>query len=378
MTNPSTPIRILIAGGGTGGHVLPAIAVIEELRERGTNMELLWVGSHKGVEGSFAEEQGIPFQAIQTGKMRRYFDLENVKDIFRIPIGFVQAFPLLKRFQPDVIFATGSNVGVPTILANLRRVPVLTHEQTAQVSNSSKISAKLAHRFACSYEETAAVARTMHDSVVVTGNPVRRSLLNGSRQQGLDHFDLRADLPVVFVTGGARGASAINERIETMLPDILDVTQIIHQTGPTEANPDFDRLQKLKESLPEQLRKRYQVRDMIRNEMADVYATANLVIGRAGAGTVAELAYLGIPALLIPLGGTWGDEQRKNAAILANAGAAIILEQAQTSAEQLEAMIRELIANPQRLEEMSSNARSISHGNAAANVADELLKLAGR
>lgn len=378
MSTPQYPLRLLIAGGGTGGHVLPAIAVVEELRRQDIPMEILWVGSHKGVEKDFAVEQNIPFRAIQTGKLRKYFSLENILDAARVPIGIVQAFFALRSFKPDVIFATGSNVSVPTVVANLKRVPILTHEQTAQVSISNKTSARFVHRFACSYEATAKIARGLHNDVVVTGNPVRTSLQAGTKENAINAFGLRADLPLLFVTGGARGASAINERIEAMIPGILEVTQIVHQTGPADANPDFARLNALRDSLPVELKVRYQVRDMIRAEMADLYAAADLVIGRAGAGTVAELAFTGTPAILIPLGGTWGDEQRKNAALLKDVGGALVMEQSDTSAAQLEAEVRNLITHPLRLRTMAEAAASIGRTDAAANVVNEILDLAGR
>ena len=378
MTPASKPLRIIIAGGGTGGHVLPAIAVIEELRRREIAMDLLWIGGAKGVEQSFASEQEIPFRAVQTGKLRRYLSLDNAMDMLRIPVGIVQAWSIVRSFKPDVIFGTGGSVSVPTVIAGHRSAPVLTHEQTAQVGISNKIASKFVDVFACSYEETAAIARTMHKNVVVTGNPVRRSLMEGNKERGLATFGMSDAMPLLFVTGGARGASAINERIEAMLPAILEVTQIIHQTGPADANPDYARLSALRDSLPEHLRARYQVRDMIRGEMADIYAAAHLVIGRAGAGTVAELTYTGTPAILIPLGGTWGDEQRKNAALLGSAGAALVLEQNETPATALKQHIFELMTDPPRLAEMAANAKALGRGDAAANVADELLKLANR
>ena len=378
MSSTNKPIRILIAGGGTGGHVLPAISVIEELRSRDIAMELLWIGGHKGVERGFAEERGIPFVAIQTGKLRRYLSLENMMDMLRLPVGTVQAWNAVRKFKPDVIFGTGGSVSVPTVIAGHRRAPLLTHEQTAQVGISNRIAARFAHRFAVSYEETAQVARTMHDDVVITGNPVRRSLMEGDKARGLATFGMTDRLPLLYVTGGARGASPINERIEALLPGILEVTQIIHQTGPADANPDFARLSKLREQLPAHLQDRYQLREIIRGEMANIYAAADLVIARAGAGTVAELTYTGTPAIIIPLGGTWGDEQRKNAALLANGNAAIVMEQNETSPERLEEKIFDIIGNPQKLQKMAANAKALGRGDAAANVADELLRLAGR
>lgn len=375
---PNTPLRLLIAAGGTGGHVLPAVAVIEELHARDMPLELLWIGSHKGVERDIAASQGIPFAAIQTGKLRRYLALETVTDMLRLPVGLVQAFLKVRRFRPDVIFSTGGNVSVPTVVAGSRLAPILTHEQTAQVGIANKIAARFAQRFAASYDETAEIARGMHDHVVVTGNPVRASLALGLASRGWKHFGLRPGLPVIFVTGGARGASAINERIEALLPDLLETVQVVHQAGPASANDDAARLAALRASWPSYLQERYVVREFLGPEIADLYAIADLVIGRAGAGTVAELAYLGKPAILIPLPGTWGDEQRKNAAILAKNDAAVVLEQAESSAEDLRKAIDDLVSDPIRRERMTANALRVSRPDAASRLVDEILSLTGR
>jgi UDP-N-acetylglucosamine--N-acetylmuramyl-(pentapeptide) pyrophosphoryl-undecaprenol N-acetylglucosamine transferase len=374
---PRSPLRLLIAAGGTGGHVLPAIAVIEELRARGVPLEILWIGSHKGVERDIAGSQGIRFATIQTGKLRRYLALETVTDMLRLPVGLAQAFLQVHRFKPDVIFSTGGNVSVPTVVAGSRMAPILTHEQTAQVGIANKIAARFAKRFAASYDETAEIARTLHDHVVVTGNPVRASLAGGKASRAWAHFGLTPGLPVIFVTGGARGASAVNERIEALLPGLLDRAQVVHQAGPASANDDAARLATLRESWPEDYRKRYVVTEFLGPEIADLYAIADIVIGRAGAGTVAELAFLGKPSILIPLPGTWGDEQRKNAAVLVRNDAAIVLEQADTDAATLGEAIESLLDDPTRRDQMGANASKVSRPDAAARLADELLALAG-
>jgi UDP-N-acetylglucosamine--N-acetylmuramyl-(pentapeptide) pyrophosphoryl-undecaprenol N-acetylglucosamine transferase len=374
---PRSPLRLLIAAGGTGGHVLPAVAVIEELRARAVPLDILWIGSHKGVERDIAGSQGIRFAAIQTGKLRRYLALETVTDMLRLPVGLAQAFLQVHRFKPDVIFSTGGNVSVPTVVAGSRMAPILTHEQTAQVGIANKIAARFAKRFAASYDETAEIARTLHDHVVVTGNPVRASLAGGKASRAWAHFGLTPGLPVIFVTGGARGASAVNERIEALLPGLLDRAQVVHQAGPASANDDAARLATLRESWPEDYRKRYVVTEFLGPEIADLYAIADIVIGRAGAGTVAELAFLGKPSILIPLPGTWGDEQRKNAAVLVRNDAAIVLEQADTDAATLGEAIESLLDDPTRRDQMGANASKVSRPDAAARLADELLALAG-
>lgn len=369
--------RLVIAGGGTGGHVLPAISVIEELRRRQVPVELLWIGSHTGVEREVAASAGVPFAAIQTGKLRRYVSVKTATDMFRIPVGYVQARRLLRGFHPDVLYSTGGNVSVPSALAAARTTPILTHEQTAQIGIANRIVGRVADVFAVTFAQTADQARTHSKHVVVTGNPVRASLRAGDAERGRAAWDMSPDLPLIYVTGGARGASPLNDRLAAILPDLLRETQVIHQAGPAAANGDAASLDAARATWPADIRDRYRVMEFITNGIADVYAAADLVIGRAGAGTVCELAFLGKPSILIPLPGTWGDEQRKNASMLANAGAAIVLEQDDATPERLRTTIAELLHDPDRLRAMGAAARSVGRDDAAARLTDELLALAG-
>lgn len=375
----SRPLRLAIAGGGTGGHVLPAIAVVEEIRRRDLPVELLWIGGHTGVERDIAEANDIPFTAIQTGKLRRYFALKTFTDLARIPFGIGQGFAKVRAFQPDVIFSTGGAVSFPTVFAGARLAPILTHEQTAQIGVSNKMASRFADVFAVAFEETATLARQRHQRVVVTGNPTRSSILGGSREAGLARYGFSDELPVLYVTGGAQGATPINRRLEPLLPELLNEVQILHQAGPAAAeNDDVRHMRELQATWPEELKSRYRVEAFIREEIADVYAMTSLVLARAGAGTVAELARIGLPSILLPLPGTWGDEQRKNAELLANAGGAVVLKQADTTPEVLRDTILQLVRDRDGLAAMGTAASSIGDPQAASNLLDELLKLAGR
>ena len=377
-SHASRPLRMIIAGGGTGGHCLPAVAVVEEIRRRDRPVELLWIGGHTGVEREIAESNDIPFTAIQTGKLRRYLSVQTFTDMLRIPVGVTQAYQHVRSFRPDVIFGTGGAVSFPTVFAGSRMAPILTHEQTAQIGVSNKLAARFADVFAVAFDETARLARQRHHRVVVTGNPVRSSILNGSREAGLQRYGFNADLPVLYVTGGARGASPLNTRIEALLPDLLEHVQILHQAGPASANGDVARLRALRETWPDRLKRRYHVEEFIRNEIADVYAMASLVFARSGAGTVTECGRVGLPSVMIPLPGTWGDEQRKNAALLENVGAAVVIEQSDATPERLRSVILELVSSPERLETMSAAAKQIGDPEAASKLLDELLSLAKR
>lgn len=378
MTDMTRPIRMVIAGGGTGGHVLPAVAVIEELRRRSVHFEGLWIGGHKGVEREIAKANNVPFAAIQTGKLRRYVAVQTLTDAMRLPIGLAQAWHQVRSFAPDVMYSTGGAVSVPTVVAGSRRVPVLTHEQTAQIGLANKTACRFAKTFAVGFEETAKLARHRHSNVVVTGNPVRSSLATGSAERGRAFARFSAGLPVVYVTGGALGASPLNQRVESSLEALLEHAQVLHQVGPASANNDFARLQARRSQLPERLAARYKVVEFVGDELPDVYAMADLVVARSGAGTVSELGYLGLPAVLMPLPGTWGDEQRKNARILGEVGAAVVIDQSDATPDRLQDEIASLVADRARLASMSVAARGTSRPDAASRLVDELLKLAGK
>ncbi len=375
MTDKSHGMRLVIAGGGTGGHVLPALAVLEELSSRDVLADALWIGSREGVERQTAEDAGIHFVEIPTGTLRRYVSLRNLTDAARVPLGIHAARRTLQAFHPTVILSTGGFVSVPTVVAARSIAPVLTHEQTAILGLATRINARFADVLAVSHAQTAAAAQRIHRHVVVTGNPVRPMLARGDRPRGLAWLGFDDALPVLFVTGGARGASPINRRIAAMLPSLLDHAQVVHQTGPAVANDDAASMSRLRDRLPDELRARYRVFPFIRDELPDVYATASLVIGRSGAGTIAELAFLGLPSILIPLPATGGDEQVVNARILADAGAGVAIPQSDASPDRLMSEIRCLLSDPQRRARMSDSARAVARPNAAADMADALIAL---
>lgn len=371
-------LRLVIAGGGTGGHVLPAVAVVEELRARGALRDALWIGSHGGVEAEAARDAGIPFRPIQTGKLRRYLSIHTLTDAARVPVGCVQARRAVARFHPDIIFSTGGFVSVPTVAACKGLAPILTHEQTATIGLATRIDARFADVLAVSWDASLPAARAIHRRVVVNGNPVRSSIMGGSAAAAHSRWGFSPDLPLVYVTGGARGASPLNQRIASLLPGLLERCQVLHQTGPTSANGDHAALVAAAATWPDHLRARYRPVEFVRDGLADLYAACDLVVGRAGAGTVSELAAVGIPSILVPLPGAGGDEQTRNARLLADAGGAVLLQQVDATPERLGREISALLDDPARRARMAAAARSVGKRDAAARLADELLSLAGR
>ena len=369
-------IRMVIAGGGTGGHLQPAVGAVEELRARGVDLDLLWIGSHDGAERAAAESVGARYAAIATGKFRRYLDLKTFVDTGRVPAGILQARRVLTAFKPDLVFSTGSFVSVPTVLASRGVAPVLSHEQTTVIGLATRINLRFSDVLALTFASTERRLKGFRGRVVVTGNPVRASLLTGDADRGRAAFGFSAETPVLFVTGGARGASPINTRVAELLPDLLETAQVLHQTGPAGANDDAAMMRARQAEWPEHVRGRYVVREFIGEELADVYAMADVVVGRAGAGSVAQIGVLGTPTILIPLVPTGGDEQTLNARSLADVGGAMLLAQSEASPERLRKEITSLLGDPTRRAAMRAAALSVGKPEAAARLADELLRLA--
>jgi UDP-N-acetylglucosamine--N-acetylmuramyl-(pentapeptide) pyrophosphoryl-undecaprenol N-acetylglucosamine transferase len=368
--------RIVIAGGGTGGHVQPAIAVIEEIERRGQPVELHWIGSSTGLEREEAASRGIPYYVIETGKFRRYKSLSTIPDSVRVPAGTVQARMILRKLRPDVVFSTGGFVSVPSVVASWRIAPAITHEQTATVGLANQINSRFARMTALSFADAADHCPVSGDRIAVTGNPVRASLASGDRDNAFQRFGFDPEVPLLFVTGGARGSSPLNIRVEAVLSQLLDVTQIIHQTGPEAHSHDFLRLVALRDALTPERQKRYRVVEYVREEMPDIYASASLFLCRSGAGIVTEMAAMGMPSILIPLPGSGGNEQQRNATVLGRIGAALVLDQNDANPERLLAEVQRLLESPDELESMGRQAKQAAVPDAAARMTDLILAFA--
>jgi UDP-N-acetylglucosamine--N-acetylmuramyl-(pentapeptide) pyrophosphoryl-undecaprenol N-acetylglucosamine transferase len=371
-----TPLRIAIGGGGTGGHTFPALATLDALA-RLAELDILWIGSRGGTERLVARERGLRFRWIPTGKLRRELTPRTLVDLALIPLGVAGAYYTMRTFRPDIVFATGGYVSVPVVIgAWLACLPIVIHEQTAVAGLATRIAAPFADVVAISWESTRAHLRAR--TIVHTGLPIRRDLLGGDADRARRHLGLTDDLPIVYITGGALGAHAINETVRQSLPQLLAMTQLVHQCGPASVNGDLPRLQQARAQLPEYLQRRYVVRERFNDELADIYAAAHLVIGRAGASTVAEIAALGKPALFIPLPGARGDEQTANARLLADRGAAIIVPQEEFTPCHLVELVRHLLDDPAQLRAMGELGRSLVIPDAAERLAMLILRVAHR
>ena len=379
-------IKLLITGGGTGGHVTPALATIEAVRARapGTDWmpKFLYVGSKHGVEQGLAEAAGIPFVGVESGKLRRavsvrgLLTVKNLADALRVPVGIWQAMGEVRKFRPDAVLATGGYVSVPTVIAaGLLGRPVLIHEQTVQIGLANKIAARFATRIALTFADAAQeLPESLRSKTFVTGNPVRPVIFGGDKDRTIERFGFDTSdnsLPTVYVTGGALGAKSINQAVVDCLPGLLESCRIVHQCG----RQDGEKMAAVKSTLPPNLARRYWVVPFVGDEIADIFALCDLIVGRSGAGTVTEAAAVGKPALFIPLVPTGGDEQTRNAQRSVDAGAAKILPSRELSGPRLLPEIAGLLADPDRSTVMGQAALTLATPNAAFDLADALLAL---
>ncbi|WP_329562331.1 UDP-N-acetylglucosamine--N-acetylmuramyl-(pentapeptide) pyrophosphoryl-undecaprenol N-acetylglucosamine transferase [Kitasatospora sp. NBC_01266] len=381
------PFRLVVTGGGTGGHTYPALTAVRALERRlaaaGRRLEVLWVGTSDGLEARVAAEENIPFRAVATGKIRRsgnplkMASAANLKDMGRVPLGVAQARSIVADFAPEVVLATGGYVAVPVgLAARICRRPLVVHEQTVRLGLANRGLARAASCFAVSSASTLEfLPEAARGTAVVTGNPVRPQLLAGRAEGaievlGLDGFD--RSLPTVYVTGGAQGSQQINDLVAGCLPWLLERANVIHQCGPA----NLEGLRQGAVSLPPGLACRYLVTGFVKAELPDVLALADVVVSRSGAGTIAELTALGKAAVLVPLATSAGGEQEHNARHLHQSGAAVALL-GRATAQVLRDALAPLLADRTVRDQVAQRAREQGRPDAAERLVDVLLSAAG-
>lgn len=278
--------RIVLTGGGTAGHVTPNIALIAKLKEVGYDIH--YIGSYSGIEKELIEKIGIPYYGISSGKLRRYFDIKNFTDPFKVMKGYSEAKKLMKRLSPDVVFSKGGFVAVPVVIAAHRRhIPVLIHESDMTPGLANKICIPAAERVCANFPETENYLP--QGKAVVTGTPIRKELFAGNKIKGLEFCSFTANKPVIMVIGGSTGAAAVNEAVRDLLPTLLKQFQVVHLCGKGKTDGAYSHLDG------------YVQFEYISSELPDIFAAADLVISRAGANAICELLALKKPNILIPL-----------------------------------------------------------------------------
>ncbi|MBN2553879.1 MAG: undecaprenyldiphospho-muramoylpentapeptide beta-N-acetylglucosaminyltransferase [Spirochaetales bacterium] len=346
---------IVVAGGGTGGHVYPVLATLDEL----SDLRIVWIGSGSVLERRILEGRQLRYYAIPTGKLRRYFSLLNLIDLFKIAAGFLASAAILLREKPCLVFSKGGYVSVPPVAAaRCLRIPSLTHESDLRPGLATRINARFSDSILVSFPTSAGYfdAR-FRGKVVHTGNPVRRSLFDGDRAEGRRLVGCPREQPVLLVLGGSLGAAAINRLVLQALERLRTACFVVHQLG----------AEHYRDSRPEN---GYFPAAYFDEELPHILAAADLVLCRSGANTLWELAALGKPSVLVPLprGSSRGD-QIENAAFFEQAGAAVVLQQQGLDQQRLSEVVLHLLGNADKLERMAKRASELGSSDAAGRIA---------
>lgn len=347
---------IVFTGGGTGGHVYPGIAVLQALRSAvGPDFRFVWMGSQAGIERTIAEGLGLEYRCIATGKLRRYFDWKNITDLGRIVLGYFQARRHLRELKPVFVFSKGGFVSVPPVkAARSLGIPVYSHESDLDPGLATRLNLGASRLVFCAYPESVDhFPEAARSKVVVTGNPVRPELFQGDRDWIRRTWTVPAGAKILLVLGGSLGARQVNQLVADSLSRLEGLVFVVHQTGNQwEALADTPW---------------YTSRPFFATEMPHLYAGADLILGRSGAGTLWEAAATGVPLVLLPLGAGSRGDQVRNAELFAARGAARVLGP-DDGPDALAAALRTFLDQP----EAYADARSALGGFDAAGAAQRI------
>ncbi len=363
-------MKILFAGGGSGGSVLPLLALEEELESRGViskKEDCLWIGTRRGPEETIVKIYKIPFQKIFSGKIRRYWSLKNVTDPFFIFLGFLESLWHVFRFQPDIVLSVGGFVSVPVIWAAwIFRKKILIHQQDRRMGLANWMVVWCADRITVTLEESLKDFPT--EKTIFTGNAVRSSIFDGSRERARKYFHIETEFPVLLITGGGTGARHVNEIITEAAGEIVEFAEIIHLTGKGK-KVFFQKAHLQKYPL---LIKRYRQYEFLNQEMKDALAIAEIIISRAGMSTLSELSLLQKSAIIVPLPGT---HQEENARAFANKNAIVLCEEKNFSPKKIIQEVKELLENSARRDKLRENIIKMMPHNGTQKIVELIVQL---
>lgn len=365
--------RIVLTGGVSGGHTYPLVAVAREIRHQVPDAQFLFLGPKGKFEVVAMREEGITARYLITGKWRRYFSFLNFVDLFRIPIGFLQSLWHLFWFMPDAVFSKGGSASVPVVVAAwLYRIPILLHDSDAKSGAANRFCARFATRVAIAYENVRADFPA--SKIALTGNPVRQEMMQGDVARGIEAMHLRIDLPTILVIGGSQGAQAINRHILEILPALLEQNiQVVHQTGESNLEGVVRAVTDFGINVSESLYR--PVGFMDAQTLADMYQVAQVVVSRAGAGSISELAANKKASVLIPLPSAANDEQRLNAYEIQETGGAIVVEEKNLTEHVFLEVLQELLHDGEKRELLGERLAAFYHPDAEERIAQALLDM---
>jgi len=365
-------MKILFTGGGTGGHIFPIIAVAREIRkiQEEKKLRLFYLGPEDEFASILLSQEDIKIKKISAGKLRRYLSLksifQNIIDLFiKIPVGILQSYKYIFFTAPDLIFSKGGFGSIPGVIAGkLLGTPIFLHE--------SDLAPGLSNRFLGGFAQVIFVSfpKTEHfklSKMIQIGNPIRKEIFEVSKKEVKEIIKLVGGKPVILILGGSQGAQRINDKILEILPDLLKNFEVIHQVGQKNLQGV---IAESKTVITEDLEKYYHVFPFFKeHELKQAYGAADLIVARAGSGTIFEIAALGTPSILIPLPEAAQDHQVKNAYAYAQTGACQVLEETNFTPRFFLEKLKNLFSNPPELEKMSEAARKFAKPMAAKEIA---------
>ncbi len=370
-------MKIMLTGGGTGGHFYPLIAIAERLNEVGeqekiANLKIYYMSDAPYDERALFDNK-IEFIKIETGKIRLYFSFKNFSDIFKTFAGVCKGFIKMFKIYPDVVISKGGYASFPAVLsARILRIPVVIHESDSYPGKANLWASKFARRIAVSWPE--AIEYLPKEKTALTGQPIRKEILRGDNTGAFEHFKLSPNISTILVIGGSQGAEKINDIILDALPQLLNKYQIIHQTGIKNIIDVSSRARLIMENSP--YIERYVPIDYLNTNTTKMVAgISNLIISRAGSA-IFEIASWGIPSILIPITNSNGDHQRKNAYNYARTGGAKVIEEENLTPHVLISEVDRILGDNKKLEEMKNKALSFSNPDAALKIAKEAIEIA--
>ena len=371
-------MKILLTGGGTGGHFYPLIAVAKALnavadQEKIANLELVYMAEHP-YDRNILLQNGIKFKKIYSGKIRRYFSFLNVIDAAKLIPGVLKSIFGMYLDFPDVVFSKGGYESFPPVLAaRILGIPIIIHESDAIPGKANVWAGKFAKRIAVSFDGSAEYFPRSNAAVV--GNPVRKEFFIREVLGAKEYFKLEDGTPTIFIFGGSQGAKNINDNVLDILPELLPDYQIIHQCGENNYQECRGRADLILENLP--FKNRYKLFPSLEfGEMRMAYGAADLAVSRAGSGSIFEIAASGLPSIIIPLDGSAQEHQRKNAYAYAKSGAAAVIEEGNLKPHILKSEIDRLFADKEEMAKMSEAAKQFAKPDAAEKIAREIIRLA--
>lgn len=374
-------MKIVFTGGGTAGHIFPGLAVVEEIKKlKSGDVELVWIGSKKEAEKTWIEENGIKFYSIPTGKLRRYFSLQNVLDLFKVFAGMVKSVFLLLKIKPNLLFSKGGFVAVPPcIAAKILRIPIIIHESDFSPGLTTRITSKFARKIFVSYADTIKMfPPKIQNACSYTGNPVREKFYTASAEAGKKFLGAQENTKkILLVIGGSLGAKQINDLVYETIVDLCENFFVVHQLGRENFLQHLEIEAKLAEKNPALLSS-YKAFDFIGSEMPDLLAASDIIVSRAGANSLWEIISQHKPSLLIPLstGSSRGD-QIENANFFLKAGCVEALIDDEATSENFLRKLLAIIKNTERLNSMVDACTKILPEPASKKIAKLVIDFLG-